>query len=65
MSDQTSEQTEDDEQRPATGADEYGSLTVEDNPNGTVDPADLAGTANESDDDVVYQPKYSEKDIDD
>jgi hypothetical protein len=64
MSDQTPEQTEDEQGTP-TGADEYGSLTVEDNPDGTVDPADLAGTANESDDDVAYQPKYSEKDLDD
>ena len=31
---------------------EYGSLTVEDDPSGTVDPAELAGTADESDEDV-------------
>jgi hypothetical protein len=31
---------------------ELGSLTVEDDPQGTVDPAELAGTADESDDDV-------------
>lgn len=31
---------------------EYGSLTIEDNPEGTVDPADLAGTADESDHDL-------------
>ena len=65
MSDQTPEQTDDDQQSTPRGADEYGSLTVEDNPEGTVDPADLAGTANESDDDVAYQPKHSEKDLDD
>jgi hypothetical protein len=65
MSDQTPEETEKDEQSTPTGADEYGSLTVEDNPDGTVDPGDLAGTADESDDDVVYQPEYSEEDIDD
>ena len=65
MSDETPEQTEDDQQSTPRGADEYGSLTVEDNPEGTVDPADLAGTANESDDEVVYQPKHSEKDLDD
>jgi hypothetical protein len=64
MSDETPEQTEDDQQSTPRGADEYGSLTVEDNPEGTVDPADLAGTAKESDDDVVYQPKHSEKDLD-
>jgi hypothetical protein len=48
MSDQTpDEQTESDEQSTSTGAEEYGSLTVEDNPDGTVFPADLAGTADE------------------
>jgi len=50
MSDQTPEQTEDTEERTPTGAEEYGSLTVEDDPEGTVDPADVAGTADESDD---------------
>jgi hypothetical protein len=64
MSDQPREQTENDEQTTPTDAEEYGSLTVEDDPEGTVDPADLAGTANESDDEVVYQPKYSENDVD-
>jgi hypothetical protein len=33
-------------------AEEYGSLTVEDDPDGTVDPADLANTADESDHDL-------------
>ena len=65
MSDQTPEETENDEQITPTGADDYGSLTVEDNPDGTVYPGDLAGTADESDDKVVYQPEYSERDIDD
>jgi hypothetical protein len=37
-----------DEQRP-TDDQEYGSLTVEDDPAGTQDPADLAGTANSDD----------------
>jgi hypothetical protein len=64
MSDQTPEQTENDAQSTATGADEYGSLSVEDDPDGTVDPSDLAGTANESDDEVVYQPEHSEEDLD-
>ena len=32
--------------------DEYGSLSVEDDPEGTVDPADLAGGADETDEDV-------------
>ena len=45
MSDQTPEETENDEQSTPNRADEYGSLTVEDNPDGTVDPGDLAGTA--------------------
>jgi len=65
MSEQTPEQTEDDEQSTPPSAEEYGSLTVEDNPKGTVNPADLAGTASESDDEVVYQPEHSEKDLDD
>jgi hypothetical protein len=64
MSDQSPEQSENDQQSTATDSEEYGSLSIEDNPEGTVDPADLAGTANESDDEVVYQPKYSEKDGD-
>ncbi|HEY6811190.1 MAG TPA: hypothetical protein VI074_00735 [Propionibacteriaceae bacterium] len=64
MSDQTPEQTENDEQSTPMSADEYGSLSVEDNPDGTVDPADLAGTADESDAEVVYQPEHSEKDLD-
>ena len=35
-----------------TDPDEYGSLSVEDDPEGTVDPADLAGGADETDEDV-------------
>jgi hypothetical protein len=35
-----------------TEPEEYGSLSVEDDPQGTVDPADVAGTADESDEDV-------------
>jgi len=65
MSDQMPEQTENDEQSATAGGDEYGSLSVEDNPDGTVFPGDLAGTANESDDEVVYQPEHSEQDLDD
>ena len=65
MSDQMPEQTENDEQGAPSGAEEYGSLSVEDNPNGTVFPDDLAGTADESDDKVVYQPEHAEKDLDD
>ncbi len=42
------------EPKNTDGADsqEYGSLSVEDDPEGTVDPADLAGTADESDEDA-------------
>ena len=39
----------------------YGSLTIEDEP-GTVDPADLAGTASDHDADVGYEPEFSEAD---
>ena len=35
-----------------TEPEEYGSLTVEDDPGGTIDPAELADTAGESDEDV-------------
>ena len=35
-----------------TEPEEYGSLSVEDDPTGTIDPAELAGTADESDEDV-------------
>jgi hypothetical protein len=38
MSDQTPEQNENDEQGTPNGADEYGSLTVEDNPEGNRRP---------------------------
>lgn len=40
----------------------YGSLSIEDDLGGTVDPADLAGTASEDDDPVAYAPKHSEAD---
>jgi hypothetical protein len=40
---------------------DYGSLTVEDEP-GTVNPADLAGTASGDDADVGYEPEFSEED---
>jgi hypothetical protein len=46
----------------STDPDDYGSLTVEDEPVGTVDPADLAGTARPDDADVGYQPEWSEAD---
>jgi len=35
-----------------TEPEEFGSLSVEDDPTGTVDPAELADTAKESDEDV-------------
>lgn len=41
-----------DDVKPVTDPEELGSLTVEDDPEGTVDPADLAGTAGGSDEDV-------------
>ncbi len=42
----------DDAQGETISNDEYGSLTVEDDPDGTVDGAELAGTADESDHDL-------------
>jgi len=35
-----------------TSPDEYGGLSIEDDPEGTVDPGDLAGGADENDEDV-------------
>lgn len=49
MSDTTPDQPTDDVNLTT---EEYGSLTVEDNPEGTVDPAELANTADESDHDL-------------
>jgi hypothetical protein len=43
-----------------TSQEGYGSLSVEDDPGGTVDPADLAGTAKPDDEPVGYQPSASE-----
>lgn len=37
-------------------AEEYGSLTVEDEGAETVDPADVAGTADDDDADIGYSP---------
>jgi hypothetical protein len=42
-------------------AEEFGRLTVEDEP-GTVDPADLAGTASDDDEEVGYEPAFTEAD---
>jgi hypothetical protein len=42
----------------------YGSLSVEDDPAGTVNPADLAGTAQPDDAEVTYRPSASKADQD-
>jgi hypothetical protein len=51
---------------PAEPAEEpspaLGSLTVEDDPDGTEDPADLAGSAGPEDAEVGYQPSATEAD---
>lgn len=39
-------------QRAVDGDPAIGNLTVEDDPQGTVDPSELAGTASEDDEDV-------------
>jgi hypothetical protein len=44
--------TEGDDTGAPTEPNDFGSLTVEDDPSGTVDPAELADTASESDEDV-------------
>jgi hypothetical protein len=53
--------TESSETTPDTDldAEEYGSLTVEDEGAETVDPADLAGTADDDDEDIGYSPDHS------
>lgn len=56
MSEQSREQPEIDE------PDGYGSLSMEDDPDGTENPADLAGSATPDDADVGYQPSASEAD---
>ena len=53
------EPTENVDDEPAV--DSYGSLSVEDDPEGTQDPADLAGTANPDDAEGVG-PSVSEAD---
>ena len=45
-------------------AEDYGSLSVEDDPEGTVDPAELAGTASTGDAGVGYEPEFTEADDD-
>ena len=46
----------------ALDGEDYGSLSVEDDAEGTVDPSELAGTASAEDDEVGYQPEFSEAD---
>lgn len=41
---------------------DYGSLTIEDDPGGTTDPADLAGTATADDADATQEPSVSAAD---
>lgn len=38
----------------------YGGLSIEDDPGGTIDPAELAGTADESDATVAYAPQHND-----
>lgn len=46
----------------AQDPDSYGGLSVEDDEGGTVDPADLAGTADAGDQPVTYAPQHHEAD---
>ncbi len=55
-----SDQRPDDERDP----EEFGSLSVEDDPDGTVDPEELAGGATEADDDVLHAD-HTEEDLED
>jgi len=48
----TPDQAADDAQGEELSTEEYGSLTVEDDPDGTIDGSELAGTAEESDHDL-------------
>jgi hypothetical protein len=59
MSDQSREHAND---QPAEPENHGGSLSIEDDPDGTQDPADLAGTASSDDETVGYQPTSSEAD---
>ena len=51
MSASTPDHAPDETQVEELSTEEYGSLTVEDDPDGTIDGAELAGTAGESDHD--------------
>lgn len=44
---------------------DLGSLTIEDDPGGTINPADLAGTADESDSEGTLHPDFTEDDLED
>ena len=50
----------DDSDGLADDPENYGGLSIEDDPGGTVDPADVAGTASRDDDTVSYAPEHSE-----
>jgi hypothetical protein len=52
MSSETFDPDQPAEEQDMTDPEEYGSLSVEDDPEGTIDPAEIAGTADESDEDV-------------
>ena len=56
-----SEPTTDPDETP----DDLGSLTVEDDPEGTVDPAELAGGADADDAEDDLRPTHSEEDLED
>jgi len=59
MSDPSTERSETATSDADLDAEEYGSLTVEDEGAETVDPADLAGTADEDDEEIGYSPEHS------
>jgi hypothetical protein len=44
---------------------DLGSLSIEDDPQGTVDPGELAGTANDEDSTTELHPTHSESDLED
>lgn len=52
------------EDLPGEGNQDYGSLSVEDDPDGTVNPADLAGTASTSEAETGDEPEFSKADDD-
>ena len=60
MSESTPEAEGGDPTAGELSTEEYGGLSIEDDPTGTVDPSDLSGTAESSDDEVVYAPEHHE-----